>query len=158
VGGPESEPPGSPKTNITGRFVGFGLWVYNTREFALQTGGNVYYKGARPYSKEAAPVILSNVDPQPAVLEEGDSVYLRLRLAEEGRKTATTRVTTALLGRARVPGLPYENADGSPLVIDHDYYGKQRRETGSTAGPFEDLGQGELRLKVWTGRTGAGER
>ncbi len=34
------------------RFVGFGLWVYNTREFPLQTSGNVYFAGARNYSRE----------------------------------------------------------------------------------------------------------
>jgi alpha-N-arabinofuranosidase len=52
------------------------------------------------------------------------------------------------LGKARIPGLAYENADGSPVIVDSDYFGKKRKESGPSAGPFEDPGQGDLRLKV----------
>jgi hypothetical protein len=125
----------------------FGLFVYDAREFPLQTGGNVYVNGARPYSKETNPLILPGAEPQPAIVEEGDSVYLRLTFGQALRKAATKRVTTGLLGKAKVTGLAYENPDGSPLVIDTDYFGKKRKET--TPGPFENPGQGDLKLKVW---------
>jgi alpha-N-arabinofuranosidase len=125
------------------------LWVYDAREFPLRTGGNVYYSGARPYSKEATPLTLSGVDPKLALVEEGDSVYLHLTLGSSVQKVGTTRVTTSLLGKARVAGLAYENTDGSPVVIDSDYFGKKREESNSCAGPFENPGQGELKLKVW---------
>jgi hypothetical protein len=131
------------------RAIGFGLWVYDTREFPLQTGGNVYYSGARPYAKESNPLILSGLDPKPAIQEDGESVYLRLTLSREMQNAATTRVTTSLLGKAKVPGLAYENADGSPVVIDSDYFGKKRSEANPSAGPFEKAGQGDLKLKVW---------
>ena len=36
--------------------AGFGLCVYDNREFPLQTGGNVYYRGARPSAQETKPV------------------------------------------------------------------------------------------------------
>jgi alpha-N-arabinofuranosidase len=57
-------------------------------------------------------------------------------------------VTTELLGKAKIPELPYENPDGSPLKIDTDYFGKQRNEANPTPGPFENPGQGDLTLKV----------
>jgi alpha-N-arabinofuranosidase len=65
------------------------------------------------------------------------------------RKAATTVVNTALMGEAKVPRLPYENADGSPLAIDSDYFGKKRNIVSPFAGPFENPGQGELKFKVW---------
>jgi alpha-N-arabinofuranosidase len=52
-----------------------------------------------------------------------------------------------LLGKARIPGLGFENPDGTPLTIDTDYFGKQRGTT-PTAGPFEKPGEGSVRLKV----------
>ena len=76
-------------------------------------------------------------------------MYLRLSLSAEVRKAATRLVSTERLGKARIPGLPYENADGSPLVIDSDYSGRKRSTTAPSAGPFEDAGQGDVKLKVW---------
>jgi hypothetical protein len=131
------------------RATGFGLWVYDTRKFPLQTGGNVYCNGARPYTNEANALILSDVDPQPLIVVEGDGLRLHLALGQAVQKATTTLVTTELLGKARIPNLAYENPDGSPLKIDNDYFGKKRNETNPTAGPFEKLGTGELRLKVW---------
>jgi len=58
-------------------------------------------------------------------------------------------VTTALLGRAKIPDAAYENPDGTPLKLDTDYFGKRRSETNPSAGPFENPGEGKLTLKVW---------
>jgi len=127
--------------------TGFGPWVYDIREYLLQTGGNVYLNGARPYQKETAPLVLADAVPQPRILEEGGNVYLRLTLPQQSQKTAL--VSTGLLGRAKIPALAYENPDGSPLVIDYDYFGKRRKEANPSAGPFEDPGAGELKIKVW---------
>src|ERR1019366_2799668 len=58
------------------RFGGHGLWVYNHREYPLQTGGNVYFKGARSYFDEHGALNLSGADPQPEIVEDGERVYL----------------------------------------------------------------------------------
>jgi hypothetical protein len=131
------------------RFGGYGLWVYNHREFPLQTGGNVFLNGARAYFQEDGAVNLPGVDPKPEIVEEGDHVYLRLNLDAEVEKAATKLVNTELLGKAKITGLPYENADGSPVVIDRDYFGKKRNGATPSAGPFEKPGQGDLKLRVW---------
>ena len=82
-----------------------GCGSTTTAEFPLQTGGNVYYNGARPYAKEANPLTLSGVDPKPEIVEEGDGVYLRLTLARRRGKRRPGCVTTELLGKAKIPGL-----------------------------------------------------
>jgi alpha-N-arabinofuranosidase len=128
---------------------GCGLCVYDAREFPLQTGGNVYYRGARPYAKEANHVVQAGVDPKTRIVEEGRNVYLHLTLGQTAPRPNTAMVTTGRLGKARIPGLPFENPDGSPLKIDEDYFGKKRNEASPTPGPFENPGAGPLRLKVW---------
>ena len=131
------------------RFGGYGLWVYNHRDYPLQTGGNVYFAGARAYFQEDGALNLSEANPKPLVVEEGDRVYLQLNIAAEVRTAATRLVDSELLGKAKIPGLGYENVDGSRLVIDSDYFGKKRKAAAPSAGPFEDPGHGSLKLKVW---------
>jgi alpha-N-arabinofuranosidase len=126
------------------RFAGYGLWVYDTREFPLQTGGNVYCCGARPAANETGATVQADFDPK-ASLANGT---LRLTLDEAVQKAKTAPVTTALLGKAKIAGVGYENADGSPLTIDTDYFGKPRSATTPTPGPFENPGVGTLKLKV----------
>ena len=75
--------------------------------------------------------------------------YLHLTLGLAAQNAATALVTTELLGKAKRTGLTYENADGSPVVISTDYFGQRRSETRPSAGPFENPGPSELRLKVW---------
>jgi len=127
----------------------FGLWVYDAREFPLQTVGNVYYNGARPYSKETNPLVPSGSVPKVRVVEEGDRVFVHFAAGPELEQAVTTLVTTGLLGKAVISQLPYENPDGSPLTIDTDYFGAKRKAARPTAGPFENPGQGDLKLKVW---------
>jgi hypothetical protein len=35
------------------------------------------------------------------------------------------------------------------LKINTDYFGKRRSDANPTPGPFENPGEGELKLKVW---------
>ncbi len=143
-------PPATTKADADPlRLGGYGLWVYNHREFPLFTAGNVFFRGARPYFKEEAALNLAAVDPKPEIIEEAGRVYLRMRWDPAMNQAATRLVTTALLGKARVSGLPYENPDGSPITIDTDYLKKKRNSNSPSPGPFETPGQGEIKLRVW---------
>ena len=141
--------PPAAASQSAGHAAGFGLWVYDTRGFPLQTGGNVYCNGARPYSQETKHITLPGVDPKAKLVEEGPNVYLCLTLGQRWQNPNSTLVTTELLGKAKIPGVAYENPDGSPLKVDTDFYGKRRSRSNPTAGPFENPGEGDLRLKVW---------
>jgi len=150
VGKGESAPAAGKAAGKAAAFApGYGLWVYDHREFPLQTGGNVFCHGARPYAKETQAITLPGFDPKAKLVDEGQNVYLQLTLGPACQNPHTALVTTDLLGKAKIPGLAYENPDGSPLKIDADYFGQQRGKTSPTPGPFERPGEGALRLKVW---------
>jgi len=127
----------------------YGLWGYDGREFPLQTGGNAYYHGAEPYAREASPVVLADRDPGVRLVEEAGEVRLEFTFEGIPGATGLAPVTTDLLGRTRVAGLPYDNPDGSPLRIDTDYFGNRRDGSHPVPGPFADLGAGLTRLRVW---------
>jgi alpha-N-arabinofuranosidase len=108
----------------------------------------VFLKGAKPSKHEKDPFVKPEFDPAIKLVEKADGFYLEIAF-DNAWATEPTRslVTTGLLGKAKISGLPYENPDGSPLTIDADYFGK-RRGASPTAGPFENPGTGPLTLKV----------
>jgi hypothetical protein len=126
--------------------VRFGLSGYDDLGYPLQTGGNVYYNGARPCANETNQVS-SAADPKARLIPEGNRLLLRFHAGSVLKEARTTPVTTALLGNARVPGLPYENADGSPLKIDTDFLGKKRSKAHPTPGPIEKPAAGPFILR-----------
>ena len=129
--------------------AGFGLWVYDNREFPLQTGGNVYCRGARPAAREAKPAVCADVDPGVQLVVDGEAVVLQLTWDQAFANASTRLVTTELLGKAKIPAVGYENPDGSAIQIDTDYFGQPRNAAKPTAGPFENPAPGTLSFQVW---------
>jgi hypothetical protein len=126
-----------------------GLWGYDGRKFPLRAAGNVYYHGAEPSAQEADPVLRPDHDTAPRLFEERGRGRLRLTLDDAVHHARAVRVDTRLLGETRVAGLPYVNADGSPLVVDRDYRGRRRSAVKPTPGPFEKPPLGPTNLRVW---------
>ena len=127
-----------------------GLVPYDKAVRPMQMAGNVFLKGAKPAKAEQDSLVLPEFDPEIKLVEEKDGVYLHVTFDNmQTEKPSRQLVTTKLLGRAKVPDLPYEQPDGSPLKIDTDYLGKKRPDKNPTPGPFENPGQGKLVLKVW---------
>jgi alpha-N-arabinofuranosidase len=126
-----------------------GLWGYDGREQPLLASGNVYYRGAEPYLREAGSALLAGTDPKLKLVPQADHFILQISPGSGLKQAGTKLVTTGTLGQARTPGLAYEQADGSPLKIDTDYFGKRRSEVSPTAGPFENPDRGTLKLTVW---------
>jgi hypothetical protein len=94
-------------------------------------------------------VELPDLDPKIRIVEQDGRVLLHLTLNDACQGKHTKLITTELLGRAKIPNLPYDNPDGSPLTVDTDYFGKSRNPAAPTAGPFEQPGSGALTLEVW---------
>lgn len=140
--------PGKADANHSPRGDGYGLWVYDIGKAPLHTSGNIYYNGAKPYIKETNAVIKTGQNPQ-LKFEQSNQFTLTFNLGTELQKAATKPVTSTLLGKAAVPGLGYENADGSPLTIDSDYFANKRKTGKPVAGPFNDLKAGQQSITVW---------
>jgi len=136
--------------NTTQRRTGYGLYIYDKAELPMYVDGNVYYKGAKPFSAEKNLISLPEFDPAVKLEEKGDSVFLSITPDKSFKKLKSMLITTRLLGKAIIPDQAYENPDGSPLTIDTDYFGNKRNPKMPSAGPFENPVAGkQLRLKVW---------
>jgi alpha-N-arabinofuranosidase len=126
------------------------LSLYDKVSMPMYMNGNVYLAGARPSKWDENAVVRPDADPALRLAAKDDGFYLEMRFDKAwSEERMRTPVTTALLGKAAIAGLPYEQANGAPIRVDADYFGKSRSQANPTPGPFENPGQGELNLKVW---------
>jgi alpha-N-arabinofuranosidase len=130
-------------------FVNGGLAAYDPTKLPVFMAGNVFLKGAKPSKHESNPLVQPDVNPGVKLAEGSDGMYLEITFDKLWALQQRQVVTTVLLGKAKIPDLPYEQADGSPLIIDEDYFYKRRDKANPSAGPFENPGDGKLTLKVW---------
>jgi hypothetical protein len=122
----------------------------NSCRLPCWAAGNVFTQGTHPSRFDTNAVPNSAFDPGLKLTHSGDGWYLDLAAEPQwARETRRPLVTTALLGQAKVPALPYENPDGTPIRIDKDYLGRPRDAANPFPGPFEITASGPQTLKVW---------
>lgn len=132
-------------------FVGHnGLAGYDDVATPTLMAGNVFLMGAAPSKQEANPIVLPEFDPELDLKTAGSSLNLHFIFYEDWSTTiAHPLVTTELLGRAKIPDVPYEQPDGAPIRLDADYFGNPRNGENPYPGPFEIAEGGEQVLKIW---------
>jgi hypothetical protein len=133
----------------TGGKTNYGTAIYNNAKYPVFMRGNIYYFGAEPCSKEKTLNDSSNFNPNVQLEEKESSVYLKFKLDQTYYNLKGPLITTEILGKSRVTKTVFDNADGTPLIVDKDYFGHSRSAENAVAGPFVDLGKDELTLKIW---------
>jgi alpha-N-arabinofuranosidase len=129
------------------------LTPYNETHLPMYLRGNVFLKGTQPCSKETSPLIQPSFDPLIKLVESGSAIHLEINLDSGWLSQHRSLATTALLGKASIPHLPFERADGSPLTIDADYAGLGRNLSNPFPGPFESPSGGRQTIKIWSATT-----
>ncbi len=100
--------------------------------------GNAYFNGAKPMSREKAFVNAANK--VSVCLEETvEGFVLKTNVFDYMPESQNKVITTDVLGMAFEPEQKFENPDGSPIVFDKDYYGKEHGGM-PLAGPFAEPG------------------
>jgi alpha-N-arabinofuranosidase len=124
--------------------------VYDGETLPMWMDGKVFLDGAKPSKFDKDSTVAADSDPRLQLDSKPDGLYLEMRFDKKWiDQVARKLVTTALLGKAVIPDLPFEQPDGKSVRINTDYFGKKRNESNPTPGPFERPGQGDLTLKVW---------
>jgi hypothetical protein len=127
--------------------LSYGTAIYNKTGYPSFIDCNAYYNGAQAYEKEEHKLVQPDFDPEFRLEDKGNEVYVSFTL-QGLANLPTSTVNTERLGKAKMPKQAYEQPDGSPIVINYDYFGRQRGERPAP-GPFEQIKDGEVRRKVW---------
>lgn len=126
------------------------LKPYDGAALPVWMSGNVFLGGATPSARETEPLYKPDFDPALKLVEKDDGYYLEFTFDSAWRRERTSGiVTTSLLGKTAISGAPFEQPDGAPLQVDHDYSGNKRDVSNPTPGPFETPGNGSISIKVW---------
>ena len=124
------------------------LAYFNRPSMPVIMEGNVFTEGTAPSIVEKDPVMAPDFDRKPAMEIRGNEAFLRLAVdAAWGTQRTRRLVTGGILGLTVTAKLPFENPDGSPVVVDTDYLGRKRDPAHPFPGPFETPVNGEI--KVW---------
>lgn len=131
-----------------------GLSVYDAwKPVKLEAVGNVYLAGAKPSGNDTDAVVAGDFDPGTRLQEKPDGWWLEMAVDPAWiAKRKLALVTTELLGKAEIPGLPFEQPDGSPYRLDRDYFENMRDPEHPAPGPFAGPSGQSIRLKVWPKR------
>ena len=104
-------------------------------ELPVWAGGNVYFNGAKPMSKEQA-IVDNEHKVTVSVSEDADGSYtLKTNLYDFLPKEGSELITTETLGMAFEPEQKFENPDGTPIIFREDFFGKDAG-VRPLAGPF----------------------
>lgn len=101
----------------------------------VYTSGNVYFNGAQPCDLEENYKEDTEHKIELSLVEENGSYTLRTNLYDYVPKFETPFVSTETLGEAFEPEQKFEAPDGSPIIFNRDYFGKER-DMQPLPGPF----------------------
>jgi alpha-N-arabinofuranosidase len=131
-------------------FVGHnGLTPYDPAKLPVFMSGNVFLAGAMASKHEPDAIVQPDSDPGVELFEKSDGIYLRMKLDQAWRQQQRPLVTTELLGKAKIPGLPYVQPDDSSYRIDTDYFGRPRQAANPFPGPLAATKRDVTVWKVW---------
>lgn len=88
--------------------------------------GNVYLNGAKASKNEVNGLQQDDTDVTVALLEKDGAYVLNTNVYEKIKDFGNRMIHTDILGKAFEPEQPFENADGTPIRFDTDFFGNHR--------------------------------
>ena len=136
-------PKGSPKLKVrAAKDKEYGLVLFDRFSFGVRAEGNVYLGAAIPSKLDVNYIRLPDFDAGVELKKKDGKVVLSFKMPEDITKISGSVVTTSLIGKTKISELPIENADGTPLKVDTDYFGEKRKDGKTVPGPFIEIKPG----------------
>ncbi|MBN2625119.1 MAG: right-handed parallel beta-helix repeat-containing protein [Spirochaetales bacterium] len=106
--------------------------------------GNVYLNGAQPWKHEEKGLVVEKGAKVELVEKEGQ-YSLETNIYDYLKDFKDRMIHTEILGKAFEPEAAFENADGTAIRFDTDYFGNHRGVDDVIPGPFA-AGSGKIKL------------
>lgn len=124
------------------------LEIFEQIEQPAYVSENTYLNGARAFDKEDCKLEETDFDAGYSIESDGDAIYLNITLPEGFDRFIHEKHGTHSLARVRIVDADFENPDGSPIILDCDFFDAPAADT-SVCGPIGSLKAGKNRIKVW---------
>lgn len=103
-------------------------------KFAIFVEDNLYFNNALPYPKETRPKVEAGSGIAFSIKE--NKIIFNITNSKLFTKNHGRIITTELLGFGFQAEMPFEKPDGTPFILDTDFFGNPRGEN-PTPGPFQ---------------------
>ena len=124
------------------------LQLFEKVEQPAYISKNVYLNDAKPFAKEKDFLMHAGFDADFSIESNDDAVYLNITLPENFELFHCVPYNTYMLPRVRIVDADFENPDGSPVILDSDYFDVTVTEK-SVCGPIGELKAGKNRIRIW---------
>ena len=98
---------------------------------------NIYFNGAKAWKKEKNKCVVKGFKAKADVVEKNGKYVLVTNVYEKVKDFPCPIINTDVLGKAFQPDQRFENTDGSDIIFNFDYFGKDRGVM-TIAGPFAE--------------------
>lgn len=100
----------------------------HTGHLPVWSEGNVYINGAKPWKNEVNGLSVERTaqDIKVDLIEKDGHYYLSTNVYDYFKNFSDRMIHTEILGKAFEPEAYFENADGTPIQFDTDYFGNHR--------------------------------
>jgi hypothetical protein len=114
--------------NFTQRPNMMALEPAHSGHLPVWSEGNVYLNGAKPWKNEVNGLFVENTDKvlKVELVEKDGQYYLNTNVYDCLNDFSDRMIHTEILGKAFEPEEYFENADGTPIRFDADYFGNHR--------------------------------
>ncbi len=129
--------------------TGFPISEMSKVKLPVIADNNLYLNGAVPYKNGVNEIVDRNSDLNIRIEVQADGIYLFLEVSDVFPNMESKIINGFDLGEAMVPGVIFENSDGTSILFNKDYFNKCREDGSNSVGPFRDLSSGEQSIKVW---------
>jgi alpha-N-arabinofuranosidase len=127
----------------------FGLATYDSAGLPVYMSGNVFLGKAEPSKHEEDPLVQKDFNPGITLEEKSDGWYINMHFHEKWAEYEGPLVRSEMLGKAKIPDLPFVDPAGEPYLLDEDYFGKPRNTIKPYPGPLNKQNPGEQFIKIW---------
>ena len=112
------------------------LEPFHEGHLPIWSEGNAYFNGALAFRAEKNGMVDTQNTVDASVEDTKDGWVFRTDVYTYLKDMACRMIDSDILGKAFEPEERFENPDGSSIIFDQDYFGRQRREK-VLPGPFE---------------------
>lgn len=130
----------------------YGVGTVRSFELSKQpiyAAGNVYCMDTTPCRHEGDRSLRTSYDLPFQITEDKNRVLLTICMDPAWEQCQASVVDTTALSHTRISSQAYENPDGSPIVVDQDYWGNQRTVLKNVPGPFAHLITDNRTVTIW---------
>jgi len=126
-----------------------GLVRNNVDASGIQADHNVYLAGAGGFPDKDEASIVDDSKTETDFTVDDDAVTLNLNVPPAAFQANCRPITSTLIGKIPLADMFMEHADGTPLDITTDYFGKAIDPTKVKPGPLQDIKPGDNRFRLW---------